>query len=130
MERPPLVFYHKMSELFFAIAATHKSMGVSEYDELKKLISNEWKKLDPKKYPFRNYALEKIEIVFDWFDYEDLDPVECFDNFTEYKKDNEELYTEERKKFIRNTAAVLADYFADEHDTDRKLLNRLMTVLR
>lgn len=130
MERPPLIFYHKMSELFFAVAATHQSMGVSEYDELKKLISNEWKKLDSKDYPFRNYALEKIEIVFDWFDYEDLDPMECFDSFVDYKQENEDLFSEERKTLIRNTAQILANYFAGEKDTDRKLLNRLEKVLR
>lgn len=130
MNRPPLVFYHKMSELFFAIAATHKKMGVSEYDELKKLISGKWEKLDSNSYPFRNYALEKIEIVFDWFDYEDLDPVECFDNFADYKKENEELFTDERKKIIRNTAEILSNYFGDKNNTDRKLLNRLEKVLR
>lgn len=129
MKNPPLVFYHKMSELFYAIAATHKSVGATEYNLLKKLISDEWKNLDPQQYPFRNYALEKIEIVFDWFDYEELDSNECFDSFVEYKNDNPELYTDERKTLIWDTANVIANFFAQKDNHERKLLKKLKPLL-
>lgn len=118
-----------MSELFFAIAANHKSTGISEYNKLKKLISEEWQKLDPSQYPLRNYAMEKIKLAFDWFDYENLDPAECFDNFVEYKNDNEDLYTKERKKIIWHTAKILTKFFNDENNMDNKLLNRLKVEL-
>lgn len=125
MKRPPLIFYHKTCELFFAIAANHKSMGAAEFDLFKKLVLKEWENLNSEKYPFRNDALEKFEVVFDWFDYENLDPSECFDNFIEYKTEHESLFTPIKNQLIWNTGHVLADYFSEKNDVDRKFLIRL-----
>lgn len=129
MENPPLVFYQKMSELFYAIAATHKDIGETEYNKLKKLISDRWNELDVKEFPFLNYALEKIEVVFDWFDYEELDANDCFDSFVDYSRDNPELFIPERKIFIWETANFIANSFAHKDENEQKLLIKLKALL-
>src|SRR5690606_35794866 len=45
-EKPQLVFYQKMGELFYAIAAADKVVRKTEYDALKKIVTEEWKNLD------------------------------------------------------------------------------------
>lgn len=129
MENPPLVFYHKMSELFYAIVASQKSVGATEYDQLKKLIAHTWSNLDPQHSSFQNPALEKIEVVFDWFDYENLDFNECFDSFATYSKEYPALYTEERKKLIWETAIVIANFFEQKNNKERKMLDKLKLLL-
>lgn len=129
MEMPPLVFYQKISELFYSIAATHRAIGEEEYHMLKELISENWKNWDPEEYPFHNYALEKIQVVFDWFDYEELDANECFDSFADYAKDNPELFTEEREKFIWETSNLIANSFAQKNVSERKILDKLRKLL-
>ena len=73
MEKPQLLFYQKMGELFYAIAAADKIVRETEYLALKELVTTEWKNLDASKDPFHSDAVRQIEVVFDWLDYEQLD---------------------------------------------------------
>ena len=117
MEKPQLLFYQKMGELFYAIAAADKVVRKTEYDMLKKIVSEQWKDLDDYEDPFHTDAAYQIEVVFDWFDYEQLDANDCFDSFAE------------RKKLIWKTANAIAGSFAGKNKSELIMLAKLKNLL-
>lgn len=130
MEKPQLLFYQKMGELFYAIAAADKVVRKEEYDALKKMVLDKWKNLDDYEDPFHTDAAYQIEVVFDWFDYEQLDANDCFDSFADYKKENPKLFTKERMDLIWETADTIANSFAGKNKSERIMLNKLKAVLK
>ncbi len=129
-ERPQLLFYQKMGELFYAIAAADNVVREAEYKALKNIVSEKWKDLDDYEDPFHTDAAYQIEVVFDWFDYEELDAGDCFDSFADYKKENQKLFTAERKKLIWETANVIADAFAGKNKSELIMLAKLKILLK
>ncbi|WP_026452432.1 hypothetical protein [Aequorivita capsosiphonis] len=129
VEKLPLLFYQKMGELFYAIAAADKVVRKVEYDVLKKMVLEKWKDLDDSKDPFQTDAAHQIEIVFDWFDYEQLEANNCFDSFEDYKKENSKLFTQERKQLIWETADAIASSFAGKNKSELIMLAKLKILL-
>ncbi|MCG2431894.1 hypothetical protein [Aequorivita xiaoshiensis] len=129
MDKPQLLFYQKMGELFYAIAAADKVVRKEEYEILKKMVLNKWKHIDNDKNSLQEAAAHQIEIVFDWFDYEQLDANDCFDSFADYKKENSKLFTEERKKLIWKTADVIASSFSGKNKSELVMLAKLKLLL-
>jgi len=129
-EKPQLVFYQKMGELFYAIAAADKVVRKTEYDALKKIVTEEWKNLDEYEDSFQTDAAYQIEVVFDWFDYEQLDAGDCFESFADYKNDNPQLFTPERKDLIWRTANTIANAFAGKNKSELIMLAKLKMLLK
>lgn len=130
VEKPQLLFYQKMGELFYAIAAADKVVRREEYDILKRMVLDKWKNLDDYEDPFHTDAAHQIEVVLDWFDYEQLDAKDCFDSFAEYKKENQKLFTQERKKLIWKTADAIASSFAGKNKSEVIMLAKLKILLK
>lgn len=128
-DKPKLLFYQKMGELFYAIAAADKVVREPEYQTLKDLVATEWKSLDRAQDPFHTDAANQIEVVFDWFDYEQLDASECFESFADYKKANPSLFTKERKKLIWETANAIGSAFAGKNKSELIMLAKLNRIL-
>lgn len=129
VDKPQLLFYQKMGELFYAIAAADTVVREEEYETLKTTVLEEWKNLDDYKDPFHIDAAHQIEVVFDWFDYEQLDANDCFDSFADYKKENSKLFTPERKELIWKTTDAIASSFAGKSKSKTTMLNKLKTLL-
>ena len=130
VNRPQLLFYQKMGELFYAIAAADNVVRKAEYSALKNIVTEKWKNLDEYEDPFHTDAAYQIEVVFDWFDYEELDANDCFDSFADYKKEQPDLFTEERKKLIWETANVIAGAFAGKNKSELIMLAKLKIILK
>lgn len=128
-DKSNLLFYQKAGELFYAIAAADNVVRESEYQTLKKLVSIQWKDLDSSKDSFLSDAVSQIEVVFDWFDYEQLDPRDCYESFADYRKANPSLFTKERKDLIWKTANAIADAFAGKNKSEIKMLEKLKHTL-
>jgi len=128
-KKPQVLFYQKLGELFYAVAAADKIVQKSEYEALRKMVISDWKDLDDYEDVFHTDAAFQIEIVFDWFDYEHLDADDCFNNFKEYKKEHEHLFTEERKKLILRTADAIANAFSGKNKSELIMLARLKILL-
>ncbi|SRR5690554_4014890 len=128
-KKPELLFYQKMGELFYAIAAADNVVRESEYGALKNLVTLEWKSMDNSKDPFHSDAVSQIEVVFDWFDYEQLDANACFDSFAAYKKANPKLFTKERNKLIWQTANAIASAFSGTNKSELIMLAKLKKSL-
>lgn len=129
-DKPQLLFYQKMGELFYAIAAADKVVRKEEYDVLKNIVVEQWKNLDDYKDPFHTDAAYQIEVVFDWFDYEQLDANDCFESFADYKKEHPKLFTQERKELIWKTANAIASSFAGKNKSELIMLAKLQIILK
>ena len=129
IDKPQLLFYQKMGELFYAIAAADKVVRKAEYDTLKNIVSEQWKNLDDYEDPFHTDAAYQIEVVFDWFDYEQLDANDCFESFADYKKEHPKLFTKERKDLIWKTANAIATSFAGKNKSEVVMLSKLKILL-
>ncbi len=126
---PQVLFYQKLGELFYAIAAADKVVQKAEYEALRNMVITHWKDLDDYEDAFHTDAAFQIEIVFDWFDYEHLDANECFNDFKEYKNEHEFLFTPERKKLILKTANAIANAFSGTNKSELIMLARLKLLL-
>lgn len=129
MDKPQLIFYQKLGELFYAVAAADKLVRKAEYDALKKIVSEQWKNLDEYEDSFHTDAAYQIEVVFDWFDYEQLDAKDCFDSFADYKKENPNLFTKVRKELIWKTATAIAISFSGKNKSEVIMLAKLKGLL-
>ena len=128
-KKPQVLFYQKLGELFYSIAAADKVVQKSEYEALRTMVVSHWKDLDDYEDVFHTDAAFQIEIVFDWFDYEHLEADDCFNNFKEYKKEHEHLFTPERKKLIWLTADAIAHAFSGKNKSELIMLARLKMLL-
>lgn len=125
----PLIFYQKLSELFYAMASDEQKIGKKEYLRLRKLVSDQVKNLNPEICPFRKDATKKLEIVFNWFDYEELDPIDCYENFASYYKKSSKEFTFSQKKFILETSEVIAAFFKTPDSAENRFLIKLKQLL-
>ncbi len=123
-------FYQEIGQLFYAIAAADKVVRKSEYDALRKLIKDKWISMDSYTDAFGADAAYQIEIVFDWFDYEQLNAQECFVSFAGFYKGNKELFSKERKDLILKTAHAIAGAFAGKNKSELILLSQLTLLFK
>ncbi len=130
LDKPQLLFYQKMGELFYSIAAADKMVREEEYDTLKQIVSKQWENLDDYEDPFHTDAAYQIEVVFDWFDYEQLDAQDCFESFADYKTENPSLFTKDRKQLIWKTANAIANSFSGKNKSEVIMLTKLKQLLK
>lgn len=124
-----ITYYQKLGELFYAIAAADKHVHKAEYATLRKLVAENWKPIDTQTDEFGSDAASQIEIVFDWFDYEQMDARECFNDFAEYKKEHETFFPPHRNQLIMKTATAIANAFAGTNKAEQAMLAKLHLIL-
>ncbi len=125
-----LLFYQKLGELFYAVAASDKVVRKSEYESLKKIIKKEWTTVDSYKDVFKTDAVYQMEIVFEWFDYEELDADQCFNDFADYYKEHRSLFTKDRQQLIWKTANQIANAFSGKNKSEVIMLTRLKLLMQ
>lgn len=130
VNKPELLFYQKLGELFYAIAASDKVVRETEYKALTQLVEEEWKSMDDYEDQFKTDAAYQISIVFEWFDYERMDADDCFDSFREYFKDYKDLFSEKRKKLILKTVHKIADAFNGTNKSELIMLTKLELLFK
>ncbi|TVZ27560.1 hypothetical protein JM83_2609 [Gillisia sp. Hel_I_86] len=122
---PELIFYQKLGELFYAIAAVDKVVREQEYERLCELVISNWRKPENSKDEFGTNAAYQIEIVFEWFDHEQADAKECYESFKDYFEKHPKLFTKERKQLILKTANAIANEFAGKNKAELMILAKL-----
>ncbi len=129
IDKPQLLFYQKMGELFYAVVAADNVVRKEEYESLKKIVAEQWKNLDSFEDSFGTDAAYQIEVVFDWFDYEQLDAKDCFDSFADYKKEHPQFFNKDRKELIWKTATAIATSFSGANKSELIMLATLKRLL-
>lgn len=125
-----LLFYQKLGELFYAVAASDKTVRESEYKTLTALVEEEWKRMDDYVDQFETDAAYQISIVFEWFDYEQMDAQDCFKSFADYYKENKELFSEKRKALIIKTVQKIAAAFSGTNKSELIMVTKLQLLFK
>ncbi len=123
-----IVFYQKLGELFYAVAASDKVVHEAEYKVLTTLVEKEWKQMDAYQDQFGADAAYQISIVFEWFDYERMDANDCFESFSEYYKEHKKLFTGQRKKLVLSTVKQIANAFAGSNKSELMMSAKLQLL--
>ncbi len=129
-EQPQVVFYQKLGELFYAIAAADKVVRTKEFEALRKLVKDEWEEIDDYTDEFDTDAAYQMEIVFQWFEYEQLDASDCFNDFASFYKDNPKLFSERKLKLIWKTANAIANAFSGKNKSEVIMLTKLRLLFQ
>lgn len=129
-EPSQLFFNQEIGQLFYAIAAADKVVRKSEYDTLCKIVKDSWLTQDEYTDEFGVEAAYQIEIVFDWFDYENLDADDCFEAFSDYFKAHRNLFTETKKELILKTAHAIAGAFSGKNKSELIMLAKLSILFK
>jgi len=124
-------FYRNLGKLFYAIAAADNNVNDIEYNKLKDIVKAEWLTVDDIEDSFGTDTSHQIEIVFDWLrNEEEYDADYCFNNFINYKKTNEHLFTNKIKQLILKTADVIASSFSGKNKSELIMLAKLNFQLK
>ena len=129
-EKTQVLLYQEIGQLFYAIAAADKVVRKAEYEALRKLVKQEWSSIGEYTDEFGVNAVYQMEIVFDWFDYEQLDADGCFESFADYYKEHKKLFSEAQKQLIWKTANAIANSFAGTNKSELILLTKLHFLLQ
>lgn len=121
-----LKFYQNLGKLFYAIAAVDDKVNNAEISKLKELITEEWLAIDNLEDLSVADAANQIEIVFDWLSNDHKFNVKaCYDDFVNFKIDNNHLFTNKIKKLILKTANAIAESFSGKNKSELILLAKL-----
>lgn len=123
-----LMFYQKLGELFYAIAATCKIVSKAEYKILTQLVEEEWKIVNEKEDQFKTGATNQLSIVFKWFDYECMDAEDCFESFVGYFKKHNNFFIAKRKALIIKTINKIADSFRGVNKSELIMITKLQLL--
>ena len=124
-EKQDMLFYQNLGQLFYAIAASDKIVRKAEFDALKKLVINFWKDFDDVKDDYQEPVAYQMEIVFELFDYEQIDAKDSFNNFKDYATEHPKAFTKEKKLLIKKTAEAIANSFAGKNKSELIMLAQL-----
>jgi len=124
-------FYRNLGKLFYAIAASDGNVRPVEFEKLKSIIKKQWLEVDNLEDTFGTDAAYQIEIVFDWLNEdEELNVKACFNDFINYKKNQNHLFTKEVRRLILKTTSAIAYAFSGINKSELILLAKLDLELK
>lgn len=125
-----LKFYQNLGKLFYSIAAVDKEVRDTEIIQLKECVRKLWLNVDDLEDSFGTDAAYQIEIVFDWLHSDNkLNSKACYDDFINYKNDQNHLFTKTVKRLILQTANAIAESFSGKNKSELILLTKLTNDL-
>ncbi|PKD16796.1 hypothetical protein APR41_08310 [Salegentibacter salinarum] len=122
-------FYQNIGMLFYAIAASDKVVRTEEIKTLNDLVQKKWVPIDNQIDEFGTDEAYKIEMIFDWLEEKAPEAEWAFNEFRQYKKDNEELFTSPINQLIWETADAIAASFAGKNKSEVIMLSKLKMLL-
>lgn len=122
-------FYQNIGKLFYAVAAADNVVRPEEVKALKEIVENEWVKVEKTRDEYGTDAAYQIEIIFDWLDENQPEATKAFEEFKEFKKENEEMFNKELKQLIWKTADAIAASFAGRNKAELTMLTEIKRIL-
>ncbi|SEQ35472.1 hypothetical protein SAMN05421824_1438 [Hyunsoonleella jejuensis] len=124
-------FYQNLGKLFYAVAATDKTVEVTEFNTLKDLVRQQWLNTNLVTESTHTDAVYQILNVFEWlYKNERLNAEMYFDDFVKYKNDHKHLFTNDIKKLIMQTAHKIAYAFSRVNKSELIMLAKLDMELK
>ena len=122
-------FYSSIGNLFYAIAASDKVVRTEEIRTLKELVKEKWVPVDNATDEYGTDEAYKIEIAFDWLQENDPEAAWAFNEFQDYKKDHEKVFTQDINQLIWETADAIAASFSGKNKSELIMLSKLKILL-
>lgn len=122
-------FYQNIGMLFYAVAASDKEVRAEEIKTLKMLVKEKWVPIDNAADEYGTDEAYKIEMTFDWLEENSPKAEWAFNEFREYKKEHEQLFTLEINQLIWETADAIAASFAGKNKSELIMLSKLKMLL-
>lgn len=123
------LFYRNLGNLFYAIAASDKTVREEEINTLKQIVNTEWLILDGVKDKSEVDAMRQIKSTFNQLTKQTQHASDCMTDFKSFKKAHEYLFTDNVKKLIWKTANAIASSFSRRNKSELILLTELGNIL-
>ncbi|AOW19540.1 tellurite resistance TerB family protein [Urechidicola croceus] len=124
-------FYQNLGKIFYAVAASDKVVRDEEFQTLKEVIKSHWMDIDNIEDEFGMDSALQIEIVFDWFNANEneLHADDCFNDFKDFKKEHESIFTPKVERTIWRTCIAIADAFYGKNKAEKEMLAKIKEIL-
>ena len=120
-----VIFYQHLGKLFYAVALADKKVKKEEFETMKKEISllcvSENYQITKLKIDIEHHITSTFKILY--FDKATVE--DCYNDFVDYKRANEVLFTKSIKRMILKIAGKIAASFSDINKSELILLAKL-----
>ncbi len=123
-------FYQSTGKLFYAIAAVDKVVREEEYEKLIEIIKSDWLDLEDTEDRYGTDAAFQIEFIFEWLEDSCPEPYNCYEEFVDFKRDHEYVFTKEIRQLIWKTAYEIASAFNKRNKSELAMLSKLALELK
>lgn len=124
-----ILFYQQLGNVFYALAASDKMVREEELVELKKIIRTDWVKVEDSHDEFGTDLAYHIEIVFEWLMENDWNDEQILKDFSEFKAENKEIFTEDINSLIIKTGVKIAESFSGKNKSELVFISQLESIL-
>ncbi|NNC44555.1 MAG: hypothetical protein HKN99_01570 [Winogradskyella sp.] len=125
-----IAFYQSLGKLFYAVAASDKSVNKKEITLLNEIVKDQWLDIEDSEDQFKYYSAYQIEIVFDWLYNNEADSETCYSKFEEFALHHSSLFTKKINALILKTATKIAAVFAGVNKSELIILAQLELFLK
>ena len=125
-----LRLFQEIGKVLYAIAIADKKIHPKEYDTVKRIVNEHWGAVYRTTDLYGTDASHQIEIVFDWLYEHHFTWDELLEDFSIFKENNDELFTDNLKAKIIKAAHEVAASFAGKNKNELIALGRLNLILR
>ena len=118
------VLYQNLGKLYYAIAAADKTVDDKEFIALQNIIKQQYTEHENKE------TLSILE-TFEWLRTDnEYSANKCYDNFVNYKRANEEIFSNKLRSQILQTASKITASFAGQNKSELIMLAKLDMELK
>lgn len=116
--------------LVYAVASADRHVVTEEKKIIHDIVNENWKLLADKEDPFGVRALDFIDKMLLVLDEKHIDSETAFDNFKQIYHSDQELFTEDLKKFILDVCIKTGSAFRQMNKSELILLSRIENLLK
>ena len=126
-----LQFCQNLGKLFYAIAAVDNSVREEEVSTVEKLVNKYWLQQDFIASCSQNDAKNAIIDTFKWLcEDSEYDAETCYNNFVNFKKQNDFMFTDHINTLILKTAGKITSSFSGQNKSELIMLAKLNIDLK
>ena len=123
-------FYKELGNLFYAVAASDKSISPAEKKKLDEEVQFAWRHYDHSADRFGTDRAFLIEFEFETMEDEMVPAETAYQSFEYYFEENENHIDELTRKQIFNSARHIAECVRKVNVTEHKYLSRLKKLMK
>ncbi|WP_424493826.1 zinc ribbon domain-containing protein [Salinimicrobium sp. GXAS 041] len=121
--------YENLGKLFYAVAAADKVISKQEVQVLNEIVEKDWLPVEDSRDEYGTDLSFQIEVIFDWYQENNLSAEMAYERFETFKKSHEWLFDEDLNDLIWKTVNKIALAFPGKNRSEVLMLIRLKSLL-